>query len=356
MSRRPSTTLGRVVASLAVLFNVLSMQSAVAQPKVIDTFEVGPSVFVRALKSDVTRGSMWVGTSVGVHEVDLKSLKPRNTFTRNDGLANEYVLAVGIDRDGYKWFGTSSGGASRYKDGIWKSYFPMHGLADFWVYAFASQKNGAMWIGTWAGVSRFDLTTGKFTNYVKELINERVYSIAIDTQDRAWFGTEGGVSMFDGKKWSSWTQKDGVGAPNSQQLLARTNPAAGTQTRPDVIVPNDDNPTYNANYIFAVHIAADKSVWAGTWGGGVARFDGTRWSNFTAKDGLAGNVVYTIVQDKSGAMWFGTDKGVTRFDGKRWDVIGKAQGLLENHVYTLAIAPNGEIWAGSKRGVTRIKP
>ena len=97
MSRRPFTTLGQVVAGLAVLFNVLSMQSAVAQPKVIDTFEVGPSVFVRALKSDVTRGSMWVGTSVGVHEVDLKSLKPRNTFTRNDGLANEYVLAVGID-------------------------------------------------------------------------------------------------------------------------------------------------------------------------------------------------------------------------------------------------------------------
>lgn len=356
MARHQARILGRAGAGLAALLSVVLMQSAVAQPKVIDTFEVGPNVFVRALKPDVAHGSMWVGTSAGVHEVDLKTLKPRSTFTRKDGLANEYVLAVGIDRDGYKWFGTNAGGASRYKDGKWKTYFPMHGLADFWVYAFANQKSGPLWIGTWAGASRFDLKSGKFTNYVKELINERVYGIAIDAQDRAWFGTEGGVSMFDGKKWSSWTQKDGVGAPNSQQLLARTNPASGTRARPDVPVLNEDKPTYNANYIFAVHVAADKSVWAGTWGGGVARFDGTRWTNFTAKDGMAGNVVYTIAQDKSGALWFGTDKGVTRFDGKRWDVIGKAQGLLENHVYTLAIAPDGEVWAGSKRGVTRIRP
>ena len=356
MNSREFTLSGRAIAALAALLSAMWMPSAYCQPKVVDTFEVGQGVFVRALKPDIEHGSMWVGTSVGVHEVDLKTLQPRSTFTRKEGLANEYVFAVGIDRDGYKWFGTNAGGASRYKDGKWKTYFPMHGLADYWIYAFANQKDGTLWIGTWAGASRFDLKTGKFKNYVKELVNEWVYGIGIDAQDRVWFGTEGGVSMFDGKKWSSWTHKDGLGAPNTQQLVPSTNTGLGTRLRHDLSVSNEGKPTYNPNYVFAIQVAADNTVWAGTWGGGVARFDGTRWTNFTTKDGMVGNIVYAIAQDKSGAMWFGTDKGVNRFDGKRWDVIGKAQGLLENHVYALAIAPDGDVWAGSKRGVTRIRP
>lgn len=342
--------------SLAALLGLLLMAPALAQPKVVDTFEVGPGIYVRALKFDAARGSMWVGTSTGVHEVDLKTLKPRNTFTRKEGLANEYVFAIGIDREGYKWFGTNAGGASRYRDGKWKTYFPMHGLADYWVYAFANQRDGTLWIGTWAGASRFDLKTGKMKNYVKELINEWVYGIAVDASDRIWFGTEGGVSMFDGKKWQSWTHKDGLGAANSQQLPASTNTGLGTRLRHDLSVSNQGTATFNPNYIFSMHVAPDQSVWAGTWGGGVSRFDGKRWTNFTSRDGMAGNIVYAIAQDKSGALWFGTDKGVTRYDGKRWTNIGMAQGLLENHVYALAIAPDGEIWAGTKRGVTRIRP
>ena len=247
------------------------------------------------------------------------------------------------------------GGASRYRDGKWKTYFPMHGLADYWIYSFADQRDGTLWIGTWAGVSRFDLKTGKFRNYVKELVNEWVYGIAVDARDRIWFGTEGGVSMFDGKKWSSWTHKDGLGAPNSQQLPASTNTALGTRLRHDLSVANEGKPTYNPNYVFSMLVAADNTVWAGTWGGGVSRFDGTRWTNFTVKDGMAGNIVYSIAQDKRGALWFGTDKGVTRYDGKHWSSLGKAQGLLEEHVYALAVAPDGEVWAGTKRGVTRIR-
>src|SRR3989304_3102145 len=106
-------------------------------------------------------------------------------------------------------------GGSRYRDGTWKTYFPMHGLADYWIYTFASQRNGDLWIGTWAGANRVDLKTMKFTTYVKELINEGVYGLDVDKQDRVWFGTEGGGSMYDGKTWRSWNHKDGVGAPNT---------------------------------------------------------------------------------------------------------------------------------------------
>lgn len=324
-------------------------------PRVIESFEVGANVYARAITVEPKKNVLWVGTTAGVHEIDLATRKLRNTFTRASGLANEYVFAVGIDKDGYKWFGTNAGGVSRYRDGKWKTYFPMHGLADYWVYAFASDRKGNLWIGTWAGANRVDLRTMKFTTYVKELINEWVYGIAVDQRDRVWFGTEGGVSMFDGKVWRAWSHKDGLGAPNLDKLSASSNTGLGTRSRHDLgMLSEEGKPTYNPNYVFSIHVASDQAVWAGTWGAGVSRFDGTRWRNFSTRDGLAGNIVYSIAQQPNGVLWFGTNNGVTRYDGKSWRSYDKKNGLLGNNVYALAVAANGDIWVGTKGGVTRI--
>jgi ligand-binding sensor domain-containing protein len=72
------------------------------------------------------------------------------------------------------------------------------------------------------------------------------------------------------------------------------------------------------------------------------------------KDGLAGNIVYSIAQTKDGNMWFGTNRGVSRWDGKNWQNFGIKEGLLEENVYALAVSPTGEVWAGTRKGVARI--
>ncbi|HEY5791577.1 MAG TPA: two-component regulator propeller domain-containing protein [Gammaproteobacteria bacterium] len=324
------------------------------RPRVLETFNVGPGVYVRSLAVEPATNALWVGTSSGVHEVDLASRELRNTFTREHGLANEYVFAIGIDRDGRKWFGTNAGGVSRYQDGDWQVYFPMHGLADYWIYSFGEQQDGTWWIGTWAGVNRFDPASGKFTTYVEELVNEWVYAIGVDSKDRVWFGTEGGVSMYDGQQWREWTHNDGMGAGNPQQLPASDNTGLGTRRRHDLGILSGGQATYNPNYVFALHVDPDDSVWVGTWGGGVSHFDGERWHNLTEADGLAGNIVYSIARTPDGAYWFGTHRGLSRYDGTSWQTLGRAEGLLENNVYTLAVGPDGDLWAGTLGGVTRI--
>jgi len=340
---------------LAVLLAPAGASAQAAVPQVLETFNVGDDTYVRALAVEPKAGALWVGTSKGVHEIDLGTGNPRHTFTRESGLANEYVFAIGIDRQGYKWFGTNAGGTSRYRDGKWKTFFPMHGLADYWVYSFASQKNGDLWIGTWAGANVVDLQSLKFRTYVKELVNEWVYGLGVDARDQVWFGTEGGVSMFDGKRWQSWTHKDGLGADNPGKLLASPNTGLGTRSRHDLgVLSQDGTPSYNPNYVFSILVAADQTIWAGTWGGGVSRFDGRKWSNLTARDGLAGDIVYSLAQDGRGNLWFGTSQGLSRYDGKGWLTINSQSGLLDNNVYALAVAPNGDIWAGTKRGVARI--
>jgi ligand-binding sensor domain-containing protein len=352
--------MNKILGALAPLCLLLALAAtptgalAAGAPRVAESFEVGASTYVRALKEEAAAGSLWVGTSSGVLEIDLKTGKPKNTFTRSDGLANEYVFAIGIDSQGYKWFGTNAGGASRYKAGKWKTYFPMHGLADYWIYAFANDRSGDLWIGTWAGANRYEMKTGRFKTYVRELINEWVYGLDVDAQGRVWFGTEGGVSMFDGKKWRSWSHKDGLGAANPAELPASPNTGLGTRSRHDLTTLTEGQQSYNPSYVFSILAAADGTVFAGTWGGGVSRLAGGKWTNLTTRDGLAGNIVYAIARDTAGTYWFGTDQGVSRYDGKAWHTIGRAQGLLDSHVYALAVTSNGDVWAGTRKGVSRI--
>lgn len=344
----------RLAALLASLVLGVGSVSAQGTAKVIDRFETGNGTYVRSLLHDKAANSLWVGTSVGVLEIDLKAASPRRTFTRNDGLANEYVFAVGLDSQGYTWFGTNAGGASRYKDGKWKTYFPMHGLADYWIYSFANDKSGNLWIGTWAGANQFNPKTGKFKTYVKELINEWVYGLGVDQDGRVWFGTEGGVSMFDGRTWKSWTHKTGLGADNPDALPQSANTGLGTRSRHDLTTDVQGMGSYNPNYVFSILIAKDGAVWAGTWGGGVSRWDGKKWSSLSTRDGLAGNIVYSMTQDENGVFWFGTNKGVSRYDGKEWKTIGTKDGLFDENVYALATTPGSGVWAGTRLGVVRI--
>ncbi len=320
-----------------------------------DRFDVGNNVYVRALTVEPQRNALWVGTSVGVLEIDLASHAVRNTFTRKEGLANEYVFAIGVDAQGNKWFGTNAGGMSRYNAGQWKTYFPMHGLADYWVYSFARQGQDTLWIGTWAGANRLNLRTGALETYVRELVNEWVYGIAVDSRQRVWFGTEGGVSMYDGTRWTSWTHEQGLGAPNSGGLAPSKNTGLGTRSRHDLGVLRGGEPTYNPNYVFCVHVAPDDTVWAGTWGGGVSRYDGRTWSHLTTADGLAGNIVYSVAQSADGTLWFGTSGGVSRYRGGRWQTLDRQSGLADDHVYAIAADPaRNEVWAGTRSAVVRL--
>lgn len=361
-AERPKT-LGRrlrcwrlvLLTACAALFALPAVaQQPAASDYRLESFQVGTDVFVRSLAVDPRRESLWVGTSVGALEIDLHSYGPKQTFTREHGLANEYIFAIGLDPRGHVWFGTNAGGTSTYLDGEWQTYFPMHGLADYWVYAYAFDEQGAAWIGTWNGVNHYDPTSGRFTTYREELINIWVYGIAIDSRGRAWFGTEGGVSMFDGQSWRAWTHDDGLGAPNTALLPASGNTGLGTKSRHDLAVNIGGQESYNPNYVFSAQTdRRGRGVWFGTWGGGVSLFDGeSAWTSYTQADGLAGNIVYSIAQEADGTLWFGTNRGVSRFDGTGWTTI--SHGLLGQHVYAIALGADGSVWAGTKGAVTRI--
>jgi ligand-binding sensor domain-containing protein len=64
---------------------------------------------------------------------------------------------------------------------------------------------------------------------------------------------------------------------------------------------------------------------------------------------LAGNVVFTIIKDKKGNLWFGThDGGVSRLnqDGSFTKYTAR-EGLASDHVSSILADKNGNIWFGT---------
>jgi len=60
--------LKRLICCLAIGLGGLSLPAWAADktgPRVVDSFEVGDNVYVRALKVEKAAGTLWVGTSVG---------------------------------------------------------------------------------------------------------------------------------------------------------------------------------------------------------------------------------------------------------------------------------------------------
>ena len=92
------------------------------------------------------------------------------------------------------------------------------------------------------------------------------------------------------------------------------------------------------------------NLWFGTDGGGVSRYDGKSFTNFTAAQGLA-NSVMSITEDKTGNLWFGTyGGGVSRYDGKFFKNFTTAQGLAYNRVKSITEDKTGNLWFGTLGG------
>lgn len=57
-------------------------------------------------------------------------------------------------------------------------------------------------------------------------------------------------------------------------------------------------------------------LWVGLYGGGLARFDGSRFVLLSENDGLLNNSITSLFIDSKSNLWVGSIKGVSRYDGK----------------------------------------
>src|SRR5579871_2764170 len=68
------------------------------------------------------------------------------------------------------------------------------------------------------------------------------------------------------------------------------------------------------------------------------------YTHYDVKDGLAGSTVYSIVQDKDGFMWYGTETGLSRFDGTHFKNFYTSDGLPDNEIIKLFVDSKNRVW------------
>ena len=313
---------------------------------------------------------MWVGTSGGVIRYDTRNDAYR-LFDNTSGLLAKGVFHLS-KLDDRLVVGTYGGGMSIMKgdaDG-WDTYNIPHGLADAFVYDVLKARNGDIWIATWSGANR--VRNGKLDDpkqwdtYTVEntkggLPNDWVYALAQGEGDTIWMATEGGLARYVDGQWTKWGHPDGLGAKYElvQSQITFTNDPANYSKhharQKEEMGLQQVNVAYNPNYIISLVVDKNNVVWCGTWGGGLARFDGKQWKNYTMSDGLPGNHVFMLYEDPQGQLWIGTNNGLARMDGEQFKKYDMHDGLYSNTVFSMATAHDGSYWIGSYGGVAKIQ-
>ena len=74
---------------------------------------------------------------------------------------------------------------------------------------------------------------------------------------------------------------------------------------------------------------------------------------FTRSDGLSGNTVPALLEDREGSIWVATVDGVDRFRDVAVPRISTQQGLSSNAVLSLVATKDGSIWLGTDTGLNR---
>lgn len=332
-------------------------------PSAFTHFRVGDRNVKRIL---VDGDRIWVGTSGGVIRYVPASDEYRLLDVRS-GLRASNVVVVGKIRGGIV-AGSLGGGLSVLdpKTDRWETFGVDEGLGDNSVHDVLQASGGDVWIATRAGVSR--VSQGAFrdrdswTHFTaagtdRGLPSDRVYALAEGRGGDIWLATEAGVALYRKGTWQNW-RRDAEGSPAARGPAGGTDgatPAAHGTSAAHASGVRAAGGGADANFVLSVAVDRSGVVWAGTLGGGLLRFDGSRWRAYTVSDGLPGNHVFTLHQDAKNLLWVGTNNGLARMEDGKFKVMTTKDGLFTNAVFAVASAPDA-LWVGGYGGVARIRP
>ncbi|HEX6981253.1 MAG TPA: two-component regulator propeller domain-containing protein [Balneolaceae bacterium] len=110
---------------------------------------------------------------------------------------------------------------------------------------------------------------------------------------------------------------------------------------------NKGLPHVQVHDVFQTH---DGYIWLGTFGGGLAKFDGRSFEIFNIKDGLRTNSIEVIFEDSRHNLWVSTyNGGVARMKGRRFIYPFKNSELDSLSVLVIKEI-NSKLWFGTAKG------
>ena len=299
--------------------------------------------------------NIWFATARGLTRFDGSTWR---NFTIADGLPVNYVGSVAEDRFGNIWAGTT-GGVGRFDGTRWQAYGIADGIPQGAILDIASDHLGNVWFCiNGGGVVRFDGVEWK--NYPVDFGRgiDAVSSSLEDSAGNLWFGTNyTGLRFYDGRTWGTIETSSGLPSNQTRGIVEGPDGRiwvathAGASVREGYYWRTITTP-YGTASNDLLSIGADRAgnIWFGGISGELTRFDGTAFQSFPRFTGYDHNQVYTIAEDDSGDVLFGTEWGLYRYDG---GVLAR-YGPLYRGPFDIFKNPSGTLWfAGSELTATR---
>jgi len=85
-----------------------------------------------------------------------------------------------------------------------------------------------------------------------------------------------------------------------------------------------------------------------------------KFHSITTKDGLAGDIVYALHQDKQGFLWIGTHRGLNRYDGYSFRLYVydplDTNSISGNHIHCIKEDADGILWLATNNGLNSLDP
>ena len=323
--------------------------------------EIGVETSISALVVDPA-GSVWLGTpDVGLYRWDGQRVE---SIALNHGVADNRILSMLLDREGFLWVGTYTG-LLRLDDSLFSFYDRGSGFSDptviglsdgvegLWavlddgsLFQFSESgwtarlrsredadqrevrrvleaRDGTVWIAGSRGLFRWN--EGELQAVSSPAGEEGVTALFEDSRGALWVGmTQGGVHRLTPEgTWRSWGETEGLEAPGIYTFAERK----------------------------------DGGLWVGTRAGLVfiSSEDSDRVQTYGCDEGLCDELLVSLYEDPHGVLWVGTvNDGLVRFLDGEFRPIAKPEGLPSNSIWSI-VEDDGEFfWLSSNKGVSRV--
>jgi serine/threonine protein kinase len=389
---QPTPTAASQAQATSTAVPLPAVPEQVQYPPGWTNYSNGNFVFALARQGD----TLWAGGDGGLVRWDLTD----GSYTKlgsADGLASSRINDLLVDDAGVLWIATDAG-ISRYDGETFITYDEADGLDANWIQALFLDEAGGLWAGSHGGERGLNYYDGQgwgpppipplpveFPG-VQILGGSEEAGLFVGLEDQ-------GLALFDGEAWIVLTSADDLPGDGILDALL-TDDALWVSFDQAMVwfdLETGDAEIIEQDNIHAIHQTADgelwfagawrairfdpdtgdwqefettpgpipawlvtdivedeEGLWFGTYGGGVAFYDGSRWETWATDAELGGNWIEAIRQDKDGALWFAhPGTGLSRYqpEGDAWQVFGQAEGALD-WPSVPAVDSDGNLWIG----------
>lgn len=309
-------------------------------------------------------GSVWFGTTHG-----LVVYNKRNYFECGiESVQQAKINKIICDREGNFWISTERDGVGKLTKGrfnMTKNYATTNAIVE--------GKDGGIWIATDKGVlfnKDGKLESNRLTEFTKG-VRVRYVGIASNGDILASCYQKPGQLRYNPRtgQIQSWSTDDGL-AGNRVRVAIESKPGelyVGTTSGLSVIHKDGSIKSFrhleglDNEYIMCIYKDKNDLFWIGTDGGGVYYMkDETILGKQTSDNGLAGNVIFKISQDKHGSYWICTGSGLTRcpaYDSSQrrlpttFQTLNADHGLATDSIFQFFLDKMNQVWIVSNYGI-----